>query len=87
MRIFLQYILPLIAPFAVYLAWYAFSNRGGGKKVPHWEEGPWFWLFVTGSVLVLIGMGIVALIGGGEPGAVYHPPVMKDGKVVPGRFE
>lgn len=87
MRVILQYLVPLITPFAVYLAWYYFSNRDGGKKVPHWEDGPWFWLFTAGGVLVLIVMGIIALTGGGEPGDVYHPPVLKDGKVVPGRFE
>ena len=62
MRIFFQYILPIVATLAIYVAWLVL--QGKGKKLPHWNEGPWFWLIVAGFVLggaSLITFGVSGL--------------------------
>lgn len=85
-RILFEYVLPLLAPFVVYFGWAWIAAKraaAAGKEAPDWREGPWFWLAVVGIVLVIAGLIWTALVGGQAPG-VYHPPVYKDGKVVPG---
>lgn len=86
MRILFEYVLPLIAPFVVYFGWAWISAKRAaavGKQAPDWREGPWFWLTVVGIVLLIAAMIWTALMGGVAPGE-YHPPVYKDGQIVPG---
>lgn len=90
-RILLEYILPLIAPFVVYFGWVWFAARRAAKAgtaTPDWRQGPWFWLASAGLVFFVAALVVTALTGGEEPGGVYHPPVLgKDGRVIPGHFE
>lgn len=43
-RILLQYILPIVLPSLVYIAWLVYENRriaqGGEGTLRRWEEGP-----------------------------------------------
>ncbi|MGB0748584.1 MAG: DUF6111 family protein [Magnetospiraceae bacterium] len=87
MRLFLQILIPLVAPFAVYVAWALYANRGADKKLPHWEDGPYFWLFVAGAVLCIGSFVAFALTSGADPDAVYTAPVFKDGQIQPGHFD
>jgi hypothetical protein len=81
MRVFLQYILPLITPIVLYVLWLVL--RGRGKEMPNWNEGPWFWLIVVGFVFAaasLITFGVTNLEGTeGE----YVAPRYEDGKILP----
>ena len=88
MRIFLSYVLPLLLPTLVFLGW-AWLMRHQRAKGGHewWQEGPWFWLVVAGFVLMLGVLGVTAFWDTGRPGQTYVPPVLENGKVVPGHFK
>jgi len=81
MRVFLQYILPIIAPAAVYLLW--LGLRGKGRKIPALEDGPWFWLIVVGFLLAAVSVITYGVTSGHDPSSEYVPPRFEDGKVVP----
>ncbi len=81
MRVFLQYVLPIIAPAALYILWLVM--RGKGRKIPALEDGPWFWLIVAGFVLAAVSVISYGVTSGHDPSSQYVPPHYEDGKVVP----
>jgi hypothetical protein len=81
-RVVLEYVLPVLAPFAVYFGWMWLVERRAD-----WREAPWFWLVAASIALLVATLAYVALSSGEKPNGVYHPPVLKDGKVVPGHIE
>ncbi|HEY0832761.1 MAG TPA: DUF6111 family protein [Azospirillum sp.] len=90
MRIFLTIVLPLLLPTAVYLLYVstvevrrARAEQEGGP-VPWWVTAPWPWLVGGGVVLTGLTLGAMALTGGTEPGGVYVPAHMEDGRLIPG---
>ena len=87
-RIVLEYLLPLLLPTLVWLAW-AWLMRHARQKGNHdwWQEGPWFWLVVAGFVALVAVLGMTAVTGTGKPGQTYEAPYLKDGQVVPGQFQ
>ncbi len=88
-RILLQYLLPLLLPAAIYLAWAWFSRgrQPAGAPAAGLREGPWFWLILAGVALAAGGLVYTALIGGEAPGETYQAPRWEDGRIVPGRVE
>lgn len=90
-RILLTYVLPLLAPALVFILWTwarAAYVRSHGGQPPAIEDGPWFWLALSGGLLLLLTLGASALLTeSGRPGDTYVPPQVIDGKVVPGRHE
>ena len=40
-----------------------------------------------GAALVIATLVVFGSISGGKPGQVYVPPVLKDGRIEPGRIE
>jgi len=81
MRVFLQYILPILAPLAVYITWMVL--RGKHKELPSWSEGPWFWLIVVGFVLGATSLIYFGFSGLHDTGGEYIPPRYEDGRIVP----
>ena len=90
-RVFFEYVLPLIAPFLVYFGWAWIAVRNAektGAAAPDWRRGPWVWLAGAGLVLFMAALVATALTGGEPAGGEYHPPVLgPDGKIVPGHVE
>lgn len=85
MRFFLQYILPMAFPTAVYLLWSVYcARRAEEGHAIDLSRGPWLRLFMAGVVLMGVGLVTFNQMDGVEPGGVYHPPAFIDGKVVPG---
>lgn len=85
MRAAIAILLPLLLPLAAFMLWRA---MGMGKAVPGWlDEVPWVSLLAIGMVLAALSLGTWAIVGGAEPGAQYHSPVYKDGKIIPGGFD
>jgi Family of unknown function (DUF6111) len=90
-RILLQYVLPVLLPSLVYLAWLFYENRriarGGDGKLRRWEEGPWAWLFAGGVVLTVLGVLVTVALGTRGHEGTYVPPRVEDGRVIPGHLE
>lgn len=85
MRIFLQYLLPMAFPTAMYLLWSLYrKHRSDEGHEIDLSKGPWLWLFVAGVILMGAGLVTFNQMDGVEPGGVYQPPAYIDGKIVPG---
>jgi hypothetical protein len=84
LRIFLEIVLPLLLPTALYLIWvYALGPARGGGAIGL----PWPWLIGTGVLLLAGVLVVAALVSGGGRQGVYVPPRWQNGHIVPGHFE
>lgn len=80
-RIILHYLLPLLLPFLIYLAYVALT-RG---RHPDWLAGaPWAALAGAGVALMAVSLLTWNLLSGAPPGERYVPARFEDGRVVPG---
>lgn len=90
-RIFFTYILPLIGPFLLYMAWNAYAKRrarAAGGEEPSLEKGHIFWSLIAGFFLMAATLITLAVTGGDSPDAgQYVPPRLEDGKIVPPSYE
>ena len=92
MRIFLTYVLPLVLPTLVYVAWVGYARKkhvgAGNGDLPGLRLRPLFWSLVTGFVLLLGGLATIALMSGAPPDSgEYQSPRLQDGKIVPPYFK
>lgn len=86
MRILLTFLLPLLLPTMIYVAWLYTARPGQYAAPTPWRALPWPWLVAAGlglMALMLYGMGARL---GGEPEGTYVPPHVVDGRVVPGHI-
>lgn len=80
MRLLLQYLLPLLLPFLVYVAYVAVTEG----RTPAWlDETPWLMLAGAGVVLLAVSLITWSLLSGSPTSAIYVPPHFEDGRVVP----
>ncbi|MFI4986282.1 MAG: DUF6111 family protein [Alphaproteobacteria bacterium] len=89
-RIVIEYLLPFLLPTALFALWLVWQRRRAatlGAPLPAWQEGPWFWLALSGLALVLAAMIATAFLSGYAPSSQYTPPAFKGGEVVPGQFK
>jgi hypothetical protein len=90
-RALLEYIVPIVLPSLLYLAWLAYENRrvaeGGEGTLRRWQEGPWVWLFAAGVAIAVAGSLLLALWRGYGTEGRYVPPRVEDGRIVPGHVE
>ncbi|MGY9004873.1 MAG: DUF6111 family protein [Alphaproteobacteria bacterium] len=88
-RLFFTYILPLIAPALLYVAWNWMQVRRtlSGKRAeppPTFAEAPWLLLAGAGiSILVVTLFGFILFGDTANTNATYVPPHMENGKLVP----
>jgi len=94
LRVLLTYAGALVLPAAVFMLWRYLSALAAGtpRNAQGTAQGaspplPWTWLSVAGVILLVITLAVMATLDGGAPDAVYHPPMLIDGKVQPGYFE
>ncbi len=88
-RIFLEYVLPLVLPTAIYVAWvwYARATHAGDPtELPGLRTGPLFWCLLAGFALMSAGLIWIAVSTGAPPGSAYQPPRLEGGKVVPPEY-
>ncbi len=95
-RIVIENILLFLLPTALFLG-YRYVQRvqrseqgskGARQAVQNdFNDAPLLWLFVAGAALVLAVLIAFGSTDGGKPGQTYYPPVVKDGKVIPGHFK
>ncbi|MSO93809.1 MAG: hypothetical protein EXQ86_10475 [Rhodospirillales bacterium] len=90
-RIIIEYLLPILLPFAVYFAWRAYAVRRAekaGAEPPDFTKGTLFWLTVIAFVLLVASLAYTALTTGTPPGTgVYHPPRLEGDRIIPGHFK
>lgn len=88
MRVFLLYVLPLVAPTALYLLWrYAAARlRADENRAPEtaFAKLPWVRLALAGVALLAAVLLSFAHFAGDVPGLRYSPARLIDGKIVPG---
>ncbi|MGF1592477.1 MAG: hypothetical protein ACFCUW_04310 [Kiloniellaceae bacterium] len=85
LRVVLTVLLPLAAPFLIYLGWLWLGRRkaAGGVLTVDWRETPWPWLLALGLAAALGGMLYLYLSTGHPPETKLAPPSFVDGVVVP----
>ena len=90
-RILFQYVLPILLPIAIYVAWLAAERRrvvrAGTGQPPRWQDAPWVWLVVAGVLLATVAAFAVALMGGDSIEGQYVPPRIENGRIIPGHVE
>lgn len=90
-RLLINYLLPVILPFAVYAFWLAYARykarTAGHDNSPEWRDAPWTWLMVAGAALVAASLAVLASIDGSPIDQKYIPPQYIDGVIVPSRME
>jgi hypothetical protein len=82
LRIFVEVLLPLALPTALYFVWLRLARRwrrGGG-----WRGAPWLWLAGGGVILLGIALFVAVLGFGTAQRGVYVPPRWVNGRIVPG---
>ena len=87
----LLFVLLVFAPTLLYFAFALWQRRravlaGQEAPPPLWQNTPWFWLVLSGIILMGVGLVLWAILGGAPTGSVYVPPRIEDGEVVPGYF-
>jgi hypothetical protein len=90
MRFFLVYVVPLLLPSALYFGFGLLARRlakRGGPLGVWFLRLPWFWLGLSGLVLLGISLTVYSLTSGSAPRQTYVPPHFEDGRVVPARVE
>jgi hypothetical protein len=84
--------LPFVAPFMVYLIWWWATKRRemaavDGRHLPSWQELPWTWLVMSGSVLLAASLILGVIFGSDPRDGVYTSPRLENGVIIPGRIE
>ena len=88
LRVFLMVILPLILPTCLYLAYMSVTHLGSDDKaseVSWWVTAPWFTLFLSGFVLIVVVLVMFMMLSGDPIAGKYNPAQFLDGRLVPGR--
>lgn len=83
LRVFLEIILPLTLPTALYFLWIAlFPRENASARTP-----PWVWLAGAGALLLAIVLVFMVVDFGTPQHGVYVPPAWRHGEIVPGHIE
>lgn len=77
---FLLHAAVLLLPFLLYGV-YLWRVKRSGRDGP--AVTPWFWLVLSGLILMGVSFGVVSLMGE-HGGGTYVPARMQDGRIVPG---
>jgi hypothetical protein len=80
LRILLQYVLPLVLPFLVYLVYARLAQKPG-------SDAPWIGLAAAGVALMAVSLVTWGLLSGSDPSETYVPARFEDGELVPGTTE
>ncbi|MDE0944650.1 MAG: DUF6111 family protein [Alphaproteobacteria bacterium] len=81
----LYHVIPFLVPFIAY-GIYLLVTRRARQSGQAYDEAPWYWLFASGLVLLVISLIAVWFFTGAPAGGEYVAPHMQDGKLVPGKF-
>jgi hypothetical protein len=84
-RVLLTILLPLAAPFLIYLGWIWLVRRraSSGVLTVDWRKAPWPWMLLIGVCGAGAGLFYLHLSQGHPAGTKLEPPALVDGVVVP----
>ena len=80
----------MLIPLAIYAGWLVHARkraRALGTAKPRASDAPWPIMILTGFAVLISGMIALGLFTGEEPGGVYVPPYMENGKIIRGHVE
>ncbi|MDA1099079.1 MAG: DUF6111 family protein [Proteobacteria bacterium] len=80
----LFHLVPFLLPFIAY-GLYLFATRRARETGQAFDEAPWYWLFCSGLVLMVVSLVAVWASTGEPAGDDYVAPHLQDGEMVPGR--
>lgn len=83
-RIVLENLLLFFLPTLAYIGYRLLVARTSGRAAPTVSDAPFMMLFAAGALAVVASIAVFASKSGGKPGEAYVPPVVRDGKIVPG---
>ncbi|QEX21007.1 hypothetical protein FRZ61_09270 [Hypericibacter adhaerens] len=90
MRRFLEILIPLLLPTAIYFVYVAIARRqaraAGASPTVGLRDMPWTWLAGAGVALLAVTLAASAFFGGAPPGSHYEPPSLEDGQIKQGGF-
>lgn len=87
LRTLITYVIPFLLPLAGYSLWVWYRTRYAaqhGGEAPSFEKGPWPLMLLLGAFLSLVVLGATAMLTGGNPGDIYTPARVENGKLIPG---
>ncbi|MEL6372387.1 MAG: DUF6111 family protein [Pseudomonadota bacterium] len=87
-RIVIENVLLFLLPAAIYFGYvYLRYNDKPDKVASAWDEAPLFALAGAGIAMIAAFLVVFgSFTETGKPGDRYTPPVLKDGKIQPGRL-
>ena len=80
---------PALLPLIVYLIWHAYKVKAAkkvGVQPPRFRDGPIYWMIIACFALAAGCFLVLALEIEPQKGH-YVPPMMRDGKLIPGHVE
>jgi len=86
-RIVVENLLLFLLPTGLYLAYHYVKQGDGRSASKAINDAPLIWLFAAGAGVVIVVLFVFSQTEGGRPGQHYQPPVLKDGRIEPGRIE
>ena len=81
LRVLLTVLLPMAAPFLIYLGWVWLLRRNAGPT--ELRDAPWVWILSAGILCALAGFIYLYVTGAHDPSTKLVPPALIDGVVVP----
>ncbi len=85
LRIALIELLIFALPFLLYAAYVIWIKGTAPASV--WQGAPILWLFAIAVGLLLVAMLALVQFSGGDREGTYHPPILEDGQIKPGRVD
>lgn len=85
-RVIAFHLFLFAVPFILY-AVYVYVTRRAIPEGGVFADAPLVWLTGIGLAMTAAAFFVVAVFTGAEPGGVYHPAELRDGKIVPGRID
>ncbi|WP_029059122.1 DUF6111 family protein [Stappia stellulata] len=85
LRVVLTQLFLFALPFIGYAVWLFVNKKAQTSE--NWRQGPMVWLVMGGFGLAIAGMVWLATFEGLPEGKVYKPAELRDGVLIPGRYE
>jgi len=76
-RTIIQQLAIFLIPLVLYVIYFYIERQRAKKKgldVPRWEDGPWFWVILSGPLLTVAAFVLFAVLKDTNPLAPVIPP-------------